>query len=80
MKLWDCMRKSGMTEKYVRLVQDMYEDSETLMRCGGGFTSGSFSEPLVSSNDGQADRRGQPEVSVYYDVCTCHRVEWFSQR
>ena len=27
------MRKSGMAEKYVRLVQDMYEESETVVRC-----------------------------------------------
>ena len=24
-ELWYCMRKSGMAEKYVRLVQDMYK-------------------------------------------------------
>lgn len=28
-----CMRKSGMTEKHVRVVHDMYEDSETVVRC-----------------------------------------------
>ena len=32
-KLWYCMRKSGMAKKYVRLVQDMYEGSETVVRC-----------------------------------------------
>ena len=32
-ELWYCMRKSGMGEKYVRLVQDMYEGSETVVRC-----------------------------------------------
>ena len=26
-ELWYCMRKSGVTEKYVRLVQDMYGNS-----------------------------------------------------
>ena len=30
---WYCMRKSGMAEKYVRLVQDMYEESETVVSC-----------------------------------------------
>ena len=30
--LWYCMRKLGIVEKYVRLVQDMYEESETLVR------------------------------------------------
>ena len=37
-EFWYCMRKSGMVEKYVRLVQDMYEGSETLVRCAVGTT------------------------------------------
>ncbi|KAK3571761.1 hypothetical protein QTP86_018721 [Hemibagrus guttatus] len=28
-----CMRKSGVAEKYVRVVQDMYERSRTVVRC-----------------------------------------------
>ena len=28
-----CIRKSGMAEKYVRLVQDMYEERETVVIC-----------------------------------------------
>ena len=35
-KLWYCMRKSGIVEKYVQLVQDMYEESETVVRCAVG--------------------------------------------
>ena len=31
-ELWYCMIKSGIVEKYVQLVQDMYEGSETVMR------------------------------------------------
>ena len=31
-ELWCCMRKSGIVEKYVQLVQDMYEGSETVVR------------------------------------------------
>ena len=27
------MRKSGIVEKYVQLVQDMYEESKTVVRC-----------------------------------------------
>ena len=33
-----CKRKSGMAEKYLRLVQDMYEESETVVRCAVGST------------------------------------------
>ena len=33
-----CMRKSRIAEKYVRLVQDMYEESETVVRCAIGTT------------------------------------------
>ena len=32
-ELWYCMRKSEIVEKYVQLVQDMYEGSETVVRC-----------------------------------------------
>ena len=36
--LWYCMRKSEIMEKYVRLVQDMYEKSKTVARCAVGAT------------------------------------------
>ncbi|KAK3526678.1 hypothetical protein QTP70_030891 [Hemibagrus guttatus] len=37
-ELWYCMRKSGVAEKYVRVVQDMYERSRTMVRCAVGQT------------------------------------------
>ena len=37
-ELWYCMRKSGMAEKYVPLIQDIYEKSETVVRCAVGTT------------------------------------------
>ncbi|KAK3517914.1 hypothetical protein QTP70_027301 [Hemibagrus guttatus] len=37
-ELWYCMRKSGVVEKYVRVVQDMYERSRTVVRCVVGQT------------------------------------------
>ena len=37
-ELWYCMRKTGIVEKYVQLVQDMYEGSETVVRCAVGTT------------------------------------------
>ncbi|KAK3562725.1 hypothetical protein QTP86_005722 [Hemibagrus guttatus] len=33
-----CMRKSGVSEKYVRVVQNMYERSRTVVRCAVGQT------------------------------------------
>ena len=37
-ELWYCMKKSGIVEKYVQLVQDMYKESETVVRCAIGTT------------------------------------------
>ena len=32
-EVWYCMRKSGLAEKYVIIVQDIYDDSTTAVRC-----------------------------------------------
>ncbi|KAK3530996.1 hypothetical protein QTP70_007852 [Hemibagrus guttatus] len=37
-ELWYYMRKSGVAEKYVRVMQDMYERSRTVVRCAVGQT------------------------------------------
>ncbi|KAM8881452.1 uncharacterized protein ACB058_001631 [Synchiropus picturatus] len=37
-ELWYCMRKSGVAEKYVGVVQDMYARCETMVRCAAGVT------------------------------------------
>ena len=37
-ELWYCMRKSGIVKKYMLLVQDMYEGSETVVRYAVGTT------------------------------------------
>ena len=37
-ELWYCMRKPQVAEKYVKVVQDMYEDSVTTVRCAVGMT------------------------------------------
>ncbi|KAK3507809.1 hypothetical protein QTP70_000873 [Hemibagrus guttatus] len=37
-ELWYCVRKLGVAEKYVRVVQDMYERSRTVVRCAVGQT------------------------------------------
>ena len=39
-EVWYCMRKSGLAEKYVRIVHDMYDDSTTVVRCAVGVTEG----------------------------------------
>ncbi|KAK3550935.1 hypothetical protein QTP70_010122 [Hemibagrus guttatus] len=39
-ELWYCIRKSGVAEKNVRVVQDMYERSRTMVRCAVGQTEG----------------------------------------
>ena len=40
-ELWYCMRKSRVAEKYVKVVQDMYEGSVTTVRCAVGMSSSS---------------------------------------
>ena len=35
-ELWYCMRKSEILKKYMRLVQDMYKENETVVRCAVG--------------------------------------------
>lgn len=62
MKLWEremvmCMRKSGVAEKYVGVVQDMYEGTVTVVsgrsdgwaQGGGGLTSRIGSQPFSCS-------------------------------
>ncbi|KAK3508597.1 hypothetical protein QTP70_034713, partial [Hemibagrus guttatus] len=48
-ELWYCMRKSGVAEKYVRVEQDMYERSRTVVRCAVevGLHQGSALSPFL---------------------------------
>ena len=39
-EVWYCKRKSRLAEKYARIVQDMYDDSITSVRCAVGVTEG----------------------------------------
>ncbi|KAK3508809.1 hypothetical protein QTP70_009623 [Hemibagrus guttatus] len=72
-ELWYCMRKSGVAEKYVRVVQDSGEvccRSDRGVQSGGGTASGIGSEPLpVCYSDGSFVRGGQTGVSLDNDVC-----------
>ena len=40
-EVWHCLRSAKVSEKYVRVIQDMYSDSETRVRCAAG-TTGAF--------------------------------------
>lgn len=37
-ELWYCMKKSGVAEKYIKAIQDMYKDCKTVVRCAIGAT------------------------------------------
>lgn len=75
------MRKSGVAEKYVKVVQDMSEGGVNGEVCGrrcavGGnrigsrWRSGYIKDQLflVCNGDGQVDGQDQAGVSVDYDV------------
>ena len=84
--LWEILKSCGVSsrppslkyEKYVRIVQDMYEDSATAVRCAVGMTDrfkvkvglhqGSTEPFPVCNGDGQVDGRDQTGVSMDYDV------------
>ncbi|KAI5618310.1 hypothetical protein C0J50_22292 [Silurus asotus] len=78
-ELWYCMRKSGVSEKYVRVVQDMYEDSVTAVKCAVGTTDwfrvkvglhqGSALSPflfavVIGQVDGRAQNTGHSTASL----------------
>ena len=64
-ELWFCMRLSGVVEKYVRLVQDIYESSMTEGRCSVGVTDGFKVEVKVHQRFGP-----EPRLVCYGDVQT----------
>nr|XP_027232447.1 uncharacterized protein LOC113823923 [Penaeus vannamei] len=47
-ELWHCVRMSGVAEKYVKVVKDIYDESETAVRCAAGMTEGSKVEDNVN--------------------------------
>ncbi len=51
-ELWNCLRLKGIPENYVRIIQDMYKDCRTQVRCAGGL-SDSF-EVKVGVHQGSA--------------------------
>ena len=53
-ELWYCMKKSEIVEKYVQLVQDMYQESETVVRCAVGTTKSFKVKVKVGLHQGSA--------------------------
>lgn len=51
-----CTRLSGVAEKYVGLVQDMYEDSDTVGRCAVRVADG-FKVMIHQGSQMRSDRR-----------------------
>ena len=37
-EVWNCLRIKGVSEKYVKLIQDMYQDSKAQVRCSNGLS------------------------------------------
>ena len=37
-EVWNCLRLKGVAEKYIRVIQDMYRDSRTKVKCTAGLT------------------------------------------
>ena len=37
-EVWYCLRSAGVAETYIRVIQDMYDGSETIVRCAVGTT------------------------------------------
>ena len=37
-EVWNCLRLKEVEEKYIRIIQNMYKDSKTLVRCAAGET------------------------------------------
>ena len=85
-ELWFCMKESGVAEKYVRLVQDMYESIMTVVRYPGcvtdvfkvvvGLCQGSAMSPLLSTMlmDRLTDEVGQESpwmIMFAEDIVNC---------
>ena len=37
-EVWNCLRLKGVAEKYIRVIQGMYRDSRTKVKCTAGLT------------------------------------------
>ncbi|KAK3521385.1 hypothetical protein QTP70_004119 [Hemibagrus guttatus] len=86
-ELWYCMRKSGVAEKYVRVVQDMYERSRTVVRCAVGQTEefkvevGLHQSPflfaIVMDQLSEEVRQESPWTTIFADdIVICSESRW----
>ncbi|KAK3520442.1 hypothetical protein QTP70_024188 [Hemibagrus guttatus] len=82
-ELWYCMRKSGVAEKYVRVVQDMYETSRTEeFKVEVGLHQGSALSPflfaMVMDQLSEEDRQESPWTMMFADdivICSESREQ-----
>ncbi|KAK3533658.1 hypothetical protein QTP70_024032 [Hemibagrus guttatus] len=80
-ELWYCMRKSGVAEKYVRVVQDMYERSRTVVKCVGlhqGSALSPFLFAIVMDQLSEEVRQESPWTMMFADdivICSESREQ-----
>ena len=75
-EVWRCMREKGVPEKYVMIVQDMYEGSRTRIKSSVQDPSGSrvtpriFPEPLPFRHDyGCVGPRDKGSIPMVHVIC-----------
>ena len=84
------MRKSGVDERYFRIVQDTYENSVTAVRCSAGLTDSSklkvashqgsaLREPILFASHAEINRWDQTGVPMNYNVSRWHCHLWWEQ-
>ena len=94
-EVWNCLRLKGVTESYVRLIQDMYRDSQTQIRCADGLGEpfyvtiglhqGSTFSPLlfifIMDCLTENIRRGSPwDMMFANDVVSCTEIRGEAKR
>ena len=94
-EVWNCLRLKGVTESYVQLIQDMYRDSQTQIRCADGLGEpfyvtvglhqGSTLSPLlfiiIMDCLTEKIRRGSPwDIMFADDVISCTETKGSGKR
>ena len=76
-ELWYRTRKSGVTEEYVRVVQEMYESCKTVVRCVVG-ESEEFKVEVGLHQE--SARRGRTKGVIYRCGNGEHGLRWCERR